>query len=594
MHKVKNSIDVIAITVMGILAFGLQIPTLGFFQDDWNFVFYSSARGAQGLLEFLLMDGRPGATWVYILGFALLGYRPALWQFLSILLRILTAINVWMILNSLWPRRRYSNLLATILFLTYPFFTLQPLSVAYAPHFTAYFLYSLSILLMMKAAEKPARYLIYSIPALLATFLHLFTVEYFVGLELLRPLFLWFLIAGKQNQSRREALRQVFVAWLPYLLILIFFAYWRSFFLAGLGLRNNPLSALFDSGKIIFSVARNVGADLVLMLVSSWFKLIDPDLFVIGPSRNFYLFVLTILVGLCFYFLLKPALRDEENRHQLREVFLVGALIIVRGNDPLERHLTGGIVLDGKLSEPMLKSIFDPHSPGHDGAVIVEQDRITRFAAHLPLSKNLRQLARVGTRHSAALGLAELADALCLVVSEERGSISIARDGKLRRLENIQELGTAIQEFLQEKFPSHKDHRFSLQLFRENWIEKAVAIALAIAFWYIFVPGSKTVEVSYEIPVMVENVPSDLRVEDIRPREVKATFSGPRRAFYLFDAKKIKVTLDVSLAELGRRTFNISEQNIRYPKDITLQDLTPSTVKLSVKKAPPGDETNRG
>lgn len=272
----------------------------------------------------------------------------------------------------------------------------------------------------------------------------------------------------------------------------------------------------------------------------------------------------------------------------------VGALIIVRGNDPLERHLTGGIVLDGKLSEPMLKSIFDPHSPGHDGAVIVEQDRITRFAAHLPLSKNLRQLARVGTRHSAALGLAELADALCLVVSEERGSISIARDGKLRRLENIQELGTAIQEFLQEKFPSHKDHRFSLQLFRENWIEKAVAIALAIAFWYIFVPGSKTVEVSYEIPVMVENVPSDLRVEDIRPREVKATFSGPRRAFYLFDAKKIKVTLDVSLAELGRRTFNISEQNIRYPKDITLQDLTPSTVKLSVKKAPPGDETNRG
>jgi diadenylate cyclase len=272
----------------------------------------------------------------------------------------------------------------------------------------------------------------------------------------------------------------------------------------------------------------------------------------------------------------------------------VGALIIIRGNDPLERHITGGIVLDGKLSEPMLKSIFDPHSPGHDGAVIVEQDRVTRFAAHLPLSKNLRQLAHVGTRHSAALGLAELADALCLVVSEERGTVSIARDGRLRKLENMQELGTVIQDYLQEKFPRHKDHRFSLQFFRENWIEKAVAIALAIAFWYIFVPGSKTVEVSYNVPVVVENVPADLRVDDIRPKEIKATFSGPRRAFYLFDAKKIKVILDVSLAELGRRTFNISEQNIRYPKDLTLQDLSPSTVKLSVKKAPQTEETNRG
>jgi diadenylate cyclase len=273
----------------------------------------------------------------------------------------------------------------------------------------------------------------------------------------------------------------------------------------------------------------------------------------------------------------------------------VGALIIIRGNDPLERHITGGIVLDGKLSEPMLKSIFDPHSAGHDGAVIVEQDRVTRFAAHLPLSKNLRQLARVGTRHSAALGLAELADALCLVVSEERGTVSIARDGRLRKLENMQELGTVIQDFLQEKFPSHhKDHRFSLQFFRENWIEKAVAVALAISFWYLFVPGSKTVEISYNVPVVVENVPSDLRVEDIRPKEIKATFSGPRRAFYLFDAKKIKVTLDVSLAELGRRTFNISEQNIRYPKDLTLQDLSPSTVKLSVKKAPQPDQPNRG
>ena len=143
----------------------------------------------------------------------------------------------------------------------------------------------------------------------------------------------------------------------------------------------------------------------------------------------------------------------------------VGALIVIRGNDPLERHITGGIPLDGKLSGPLVKSIFDPHSAGHDGAIIVENDRITRFAAHLPLSKDIRQLANVGTRHSAALGLAKLTDALCIVVSEERGTISVAREGRLREVENLQQLGAGIEQFLQDKFPSTEPRTVSLQFF---------------------------------------------------------------------------------------------------------------------------------
>jgi hypothetical protein len=264
-----------------------------------------------------------------------------------------------------------------------------------------------------------------------------------------------------------------------------------------------------------------------------------------------------------------------------------GALIVIKGRDPLERHITGGITLDGRLSEPLLKSLFEPHSPGHDGAILIENNRITRFAAHLPLSKDLVQLANVGTRHSAALGLAEVSDALCIVVSEERGSISVARNGLLQKLDNVQELGRIIQSFLMDKFPTHDPSTAPaiwLQIFRKNWLAKALAIALAIGFWYVLVPGSRSAQVSYDVAVTVNNLPADMEIEEIQPATVSVTFSGPRRAFYLFDTSRTRVVVDASLADRGRRTFNISEEDVQHPPDVAVQDVTPSTIRLSVRK----------
>lgn len=331
MKKTSNKVDIFAIVFIGLITFGLQIPTLGFFQDDWNFVFYSSARGPQGLLEFLTVDGRPGATWIYILGFSVFGYKPALWQFFSLLLRILTTINIWVVLKTLWPNRRYSNLVVSILFLAYPFFTLQPLSVAYAPHFAAYFFYSLSILLMIKAVERPAQYVPLSATAILFTFIHLFTVEYFIGLEILRPLVLWLVISTREKATWQDRLKKVAATWLPYFAVLVFFVYWRSFVLPTTAARHDPVSALFNSGRIILSVSRNVFADLALMLISSWFKLINPQLFVIGPRRNLYFWGAAVVAGLAFYFLSKPASDTGDQSNEPRQIGLAGIVTIMAG-----------------------------------------------------------------------------------------------------------------------------------------------------------------------------------------------------------------------------------------------------------------------
>ena len=271
----------------------------------------------------------------------------------------------------------------------------------------------------------------------------------------------------------------------------------------------------------------------------------------------------------------------------------IGALVVVEGRDPIDRHIMGGIELGGKLSAPLLKSIFDPHSAGHDGAVIIENDRISRFAAHLPLSNDFQQLANVGTRHSAALGLTELSDALCIAVSEERGTISFARNGRLRQVDNIQELGLLLRRFLQEKYPSSERRTFSLALVRENWVVKLVTFSLAVGLWYVLIPGSSTVEVTYKLPVQVQNLPADYHVEEVMPSQVNATFTGPRRAFYFFDPGKLKVTVDLSATDPGRKVLRLTEQNVQHPQDLTLQQLDPQTLRVSVRKVS-REQTDKG
>jgi uncharacterized protein (TIGR00159 family) len=272
----------------------------------------------------------------------------------------------------------------------------------------------------------------------------------------------------------------------------------------------------------------------------------------------------------------------------------IGALVVLPGRQPIERHVRSGFALDGRLSEPLLASLFDPHSPGHDGAVIVRGDRLERFGTYLPLSTDFAQLAGVGTRHSAALGLAELTDALCLVVSEERGQVSVARQGRLRQLATPQHLGAVLEEFA--RFTRPRTGRSGwIALARENWIEKVASLALVIGLWYLFVPGSRPSTFSYQVPVKVVNLSSDLAVDAVEPPTVTVVFSGLRRAFYLFDAKSLSATVDASSADAGRSSFQVSAESAGLTNGLTLEEIRPERVKLVLHSTgADGAETSGG
>ena len=109
----------------------------------------------------------------------------------------------------------------------------------------------------------------------------------------------------------------------------------------------------------------------------------------------------------------------------------IGALIVLERREGLKTYIENGVPLDAAISYDLLVNLFAPGTPLHDGAVIVSRERVAAAACFLPLSLKEGLSKRFGTRHRAAMGVTEETDALAIVVSEERGTISLARDGLL-------------------------------------------------------------------------------------------------------------------------------------------------------------------
>jgi len=136
---------------------------------------------------------------------------------------------------------------------------------------------------------------------------------------------------------------------------------------------------------------------------------------------------------------IEPHVRDEE-AEMIEELIKatnemaekrIGALIVIVRHLPIDHLLEVGTQIEAKVTSELLNSIFLPYSPIHDGAVIINRGKITMAGCVLPLSRNPDISKSFGTRHRAALGLSELADALVMVVSEETGKISMVHDGKI-------------------------------------------------------------------------------------------------------------------------------------------------------------------
>jgi diadenylate cyclase len=130
-----------------------------------------------------------------------------------------------------------------------------------------------------------------------------------------------------------------------------------------------------------------------------------------------------------------------------------GALIIIEREIGLRTYIESGVPLDARLSYDLLATIFRPSAPLHDGAVIVQNDRIAAAACFLPLSMNPVLSTQLGTRHRAGIGVTEETDAIAVIVSEETGSISLAVSSKIERDLSVDQLRDRLGELLRLYVP---------------------------------------------------------------------------------------------------------------------------------------------
>lgn len=260
-----------------------------------------------------------------------------------------------------------------------------------------------------------------------------------------------------------------------------------------------------------------------------------------------------------------------------------GALIAIKGREDWDRHIHGGIELDGKITIPLLHSIFNTKAPGHDGAVLSDGQRILKFGAHLPLSTNLYKMSRGGTRHTAALGLSEQCDALVIVVSEERGTISIARDGYIKQLESSSDLKKNLDDFWSEYYQTSTSS-LSHWWKRRSLRTAVAAVSLAFILWLSLAYPSETVYRTYAVPIEYRNLEStNIALQDSVPLKARLTLSGSEQAFRTLDPAELVISFDLASEDVDDNELEIESNDINLPADLQFFEASPPLLKLKTR-----------
>ena len=333
--------------LVGFSVYLYPLTQLGYYWDDWEVVYLTHLASWNDLMGYFWFD-RPLA-WPYILYSQILGTNPFNWHLLTFSLRFGGILFLYYAFLYLWPSRKYELRWVGLLLIIYPGFLQQSISTAYSRHLTSFFLFPLSLYLTARAVRATSHNWLYWICAFFVNALQIFNIEYYVGLELIRPIFIWFLL----EEERWKKLRKTLLLWAPFVTVFISFLLWRIVYYPTtlstqkwtqsiLQLNQAKKHNLFDPPAL----AQKISADVLHLVFGTWFdKLSDPNIFNISAVITFVaLFLGLALAGISIWALSE---RENSNDQFTRQALLLGAAGLFFGALPVwaigKTSATGGL-----------------------------------------------------------------------------------------------------------------------------------------------------------------------------------------------------------------------------------------------------------
>jgi len=236
----------------------------------------------------------------------------------------------------------------------------------------------------------------------------------------------------------------------------------------------------------------------------------------------------------------------------------------------------GYTMVYGEISREMISSIFWPDNPVHDGAMLIEGNQITEVGVILPLSYRQDLPSYYGTRHRAAVGIAEMTDAMVIVVSEERGTILAIKGSRIQRILKVEDLITVLQEHTGETDNTKK----SIRRDRMEFLAAAMVSFMVITgIWLTIARGLDTL-VTLEIPIEYMNRSPAIEIMDASVNSVRIQLGGSGALIKSIRPEQVRVRIDLGRSFVGSNTFTITNENISLPPGVFIKSFQPSAVDV--------------
>lgn len=337
----------IVIFGLGILTYGLNIPRLGFYWDDWPWVWFSHVMGPEGMLQ-IDIEHRPLSGVVLWVGSILFGENPVGWQIYNLTWRVLGAFALAWTLRKIWPENKNQVAWVSLLFIIYPGFGQQFVAVNNSRHLFPLITFFLSLGFMVSAVNHQKRLWPFTAISLALSLITMFTTEYYYGLEFIRPVILWIVLKEREKLNFRDLLKTV-KAWLPYLIPLIAVFIWRFIVSQSVNYQITIFEEVSSpSSRNLLQMLLGYLQDVFSSGIGAWFisfELPNPTLFGLRSRLYFWGIVLISMVGVIIYLVFSQD-KSRDSQWNFEALLLAGAALLT---GPIPFWVTG---LDPKLSFP--------------------------------------------------------------------------------------------------------------------------------------------------------------------------------------------------------------------------------------------------